>query len=86
MAEVCPKDESRRSTVRRLYRHTVFGACLAVLVVVGHYLALGEYERWVGWAQVWIATGLVFDVVVRPVLRRVVPTRIVIDFSRHDAG
>ncbi|RLK53816.1 hypothetical protein [Actinokineospora cianjurensis] len=86
MAEVCPKAERSQSTVRRLYRHTACGACLAVLVVAGHYLALGEHEGWLSWAQVWIATALVVDVVVRPVLRRVLPTRIVIDYSRNDAG
>lgn len=67
--------------VRRLRIQVAFGAALASLIVLHRYVPMGDYRPWIEHAQLWIATLLAFDVLVRPALRRLLPTEVTIRFG-----
>lgn len=67
--------------VRRYRRQVALAVALALTFFLREYVSLGEVELWLERLQLTLAAALVLDVLVRPVLRRIVPTKIIVQYG-----
>jgi hypothetical protein len=69
--------------VRRYRRQLALAVALALAFFLREYVPLGDIEPWMVRLQLALATALVLDVLVRPALRRIVPTTIIFQYNKE---
>jgi hypothetical protein len=69
--------------VRRYRRQGAFAAALALTILLRQYVTSEAFEPWWERIQVTLAGVLVIDLLVRPVLRRIVPTRVIVQYGER---
>lgn len=67
----------------RLRVQAGIGALLALTIVADRHLSAGVVDSWLENVQLWGAGILAFDVIVRPVLKVIVPVEATFKFRHH---
>lgn len=70
--------------VRRYRRQAIFAVPLALTIFLHQYMSGGDLESWLVRLQAPLAGCLIIDVLVRPVLRRIVPTKVIVQYGEYN--
>jgi hypothetical protein len=69
--------------VRQHRRQAALSVLLALTIILDRYVPLGVIEPWIDWGQLSLACALIGDVVVRPVLRQILPTTVILQYGER---